>query len=228
MNRFSIAYTYIYILPALCLSLAMDVSANAYGPPISNDNEVVIHYSGVEVPLNRIVLVRKSAQYCAIIFTRCWAEIDEERTGKCAPNINMKGDVANDNKEAALKKYSIYQSFYQDDGTGNFTNKNVKIFQGTASWLPLRGPFRPFIYQPGDAYVKCGPNKFVWQYKTFIGVITTGKFMGDYGFEIAPTPWTDIGEVNIHDPRIKWYRYDEKRERIYIPIDKLWATPVSK
>jgi len=44
----------------------------------------------------------------------------------------------------------------------------------------------------------------------------------DYGFELAPTPWTDIKDVNIKDPRIKWYKYDEKRERFFIPIDKLW------
>jgi hypothetical protein len=44
----------------------------------------------------------------------------------------------------------------------------------------------------------------------------------DYGIELAPTPWTDIKELNIKDPRIKWYKYDEKRERVFIPIDKLW------
>jgi hypothetical protein len=28
--------------------------------------------------------------------------------------------------------------------------------------------------------------------------------------------------VNVFDPRVKWYRYDEKRERIFIHIDRLW------
>jgi hypothetical protein len=45
---------------------------------------------------------------------------------------------------------------------------------------------------------------------------------GDYGIELAPTKWTDISQVNVFDPRLKWYRYDEKRKDTFIPIDQLW------
>jgi hypothetical protein len=39
---------------------------------------------------------------------------------------------------------------------------------------------------------------------------------------LAPTPWKEISEVNLSDPRIRWYTYDEKREWKVIPIDKIW------
>jgi hypothetical protein len=39
---------------------------------------------------------------------------------------------------------------------------------------------------------------------------------------MAPTPWTQIEEVNLSDPRIKWFGYDEKRNWRVIPIEKLW------
>jgi hypothetical protein len=184
--------------------------------------EVAIYFSGVEIPLNRILLIRKDTHYCAVKFTRCWTEIDEERMKEYGTRMDRGGDIADILKDAARKKYAIYEAYYQGDATGNFANKNVKISQGKASWLPLRGPFRPFIYQPGDAHVECGPFKLGWEYKTGVSFIPSGKGMGDFGFELAPTPWTDISQVNVFDPRVKWYRYDEKRERIFIHIDRLW------
>jgi len=39
---------------------------------------------------------------------------------------------------------------------------------------------------------------------------------------MAPTPWTQIEEVELSDPRIKWFGYDEKRKWKVIPIDKIW------
>ncbi len=185
-------------------------------------NEVVIHFSGVEVPLNRILLIRKDTEYCAVKFIRCWTEIDEKRLKKYAKYITQGGDMAKDFRDAATKKYAIYESYYQKDGMGDFSGKNMQMRQGNASWLPLRGPFRPFIYQPGNAHIKCGPFNLGWQYRTGVSVIPAGKGMGGFGYELAPTPWTDISQVNIFDSRVKWYGYDEKRERTFIPIEKLW------
>ncbi|OGQ95294.1 MAG: hypothetical protein A2521_03960 [Deltaproteobacteria bacterium RIFOXYD12_FULL_57_12] len=162
------------------------------------DNEVAIHFNCIEVPLDRILLIRKDLHCCALKFTRLWTD--------------------NDGKE----KYADYEVYYQGDGTGNFANNNVTRSEGRASEFPLRGPFRPFIYQPGDSYVKCGPFKLGWNYKKKVAVMPPDKGLGDFGFELAPTPWTDIKEVDIKDQRVKWYRYEEKRKRVFIPIDKLW------
>jgi hypothetical protein len=39
---------------------------------------------------------------------------------------------------------------------------------------------------------------------------------------MAPTPWKEIEEVNLYDPRVRWFTYDEKRERKIIPIERIW------
>jgi hypothetical protein len=44
----------------------------------------------------------------------------------------------------------------------------------------------------------------------------------DQKVRMAPTPWKEIVEVNLSDPRIRWFAYDEERERRIIPIDKIW------
>jgi hypothetical protein len=161
-------------------------------------NEVAIHHSGIELPVERILMIRKNSFYCAIIFTSFWTEKD----GK--------------------EKYAAYKVYFQEDGTGDFSNKNVALSEGVASEMPLRGPFRPFIYQPGDSYIKCGPFRLTWAYRTFVGFMPPDKELGDFGFELAPTKWTDISQVNVFDPRLKWLRYDENRKRVNIPVDELW------
>ncbi len=162
------------------------------------DNEVFIGHACIEVPLGRMLLIRKDLHYCTLKFARLWTEKD----GK--------------------EKYAAYEVYYQGDGTGDFLNKNVIVSENRVSELPLRGPFRPFIYQPGNSHVQCGPFRLGWEYKKKVCFIPSGKGLGDFGFELAPTPWTNIKDVNTKDPRVKWYRYDEKRERIFVPIDKLW------
>jgi hypothetical protein len=185
-------------------------------------SEAVIDRGCVEVPLGTILLIRKDSHYCALKFIRYWTEIDEKQKEKNAPYEARGGIEAELARERYTKKYAAYEVFYQGDGSGDFLRNNVVKSEHIASWLPLKGPFRPFIYQPGDSYVKCGPYRLVWRYKKRVCFIPTGKGEGDFGFELAPTPWTEISQVNVFDPRVKWYRYDEKRERVFIPIDKLW------
>lgn len=48
------------------------------------------------------------------------------------------------------------------------------------------------------------------------------RYRPDLKVRMAPTPWKAISEVNLSDPRIRWFGYDEKRERKIIPIDKIW------
>jgi hypothetical protein len=210
------------ILSLVSVTFTMEGMAISLKPLKPIDNEVAIYFSGVEIPLNRIMLIRKNAEYGAVKFIKTWTELDEEVLKKYANYMNHGADMADHYRDISTKKYATYESYYQGKVTGNFSESNVKMMRETASWLPLRGPVRPFIYQPGNARVQCGPFKLVWQYKTCVSFIPSGKYMGDYGFELAPTPWTGIKEVNIKDPRIKWYKYDEKRERVFIPIDKLW------
>ncbi|HAR49063.1 hypothetical protein ER57_06780 [Smithella sp. SCADC] len=211
---------------------AAESVAGVYYPPKPKDDEVAIHSNYVAIPLNRILLIRKAGRhflfmplndrYCAVKFTRCWTEVDEERLKIFAKDI-AKGDAFSDSyKDISTKKFALYETYYQDDGTGDFTNNNVQVIKGKASWLPLEGRSRFTLTQPGDPSIKFGPYDLGWIYKTYVCLAPSHRLPGEFGFELAPTPWTDIKDVNIKDPRIKWYRDDEKRERVFIPIDKLW------
>jgi hypothetical protein len=218
----------IIILSALLLITMMFVPmSNIFASPPkqkAESNEVGIYQVGVEIPLNRIILIHKKKQYCALKFTKTWLEMDEERLKLLANDIKLGGATAESARKSAEKKYADYESYFNKDMSLNLTTQNVQQNKGTASLLPTQGSFRPFIRQPGNGCVECGPIKLLWGYKTSVSFIPLGKGlnMRDYGIELAPTPWTDIKEVNVKDPRIKWYKYDEKRERIFIPIDKLW------
>jgi hypothetical protein len=209
------------ILSLLFLIFTKEIFAYSYIEPRPKDDEAAIDLNSVSVPINRIILIRKDTNYCAVRFNKCWTELDEERFKTYASHADLGSDYIEYVRDISEKKYALYESYYQGNGTGDFANRNVQVTQGKAFWLPPVGPARLLTRQPGNTYVICGSYKLGWRYKTFISDIPYKKHPKDYGFELAPTPWTDIKEVNVKDPRIKWYRY-ERRKTIFIPIDKLW------
>jgi len=165
------------------------------GPPGPND--VHIGPNGVVMPLWRILLVRRDSEFCAVKFTKFWTEKMEE------------------------DKYATYESHYQADKTGNFLNKNVKFKKNKLSFPKPRGIGR-LAFSFGNKDIQCGSIKLWWGGGGSVHFFSTSQAQGDHGIELAPTKWTDISEVNVFDPRLKWYRYDENRKRVNIPVDQLW------
>lgn len=162
-----------------------------------NDSDVGIAPNALRVPMRLILLVRRNQEYCAIKFTKFW-------TGKTQDD-----------------EYARYESYYQSDKAGDFTNKNVKFIQGELSRPRLRGIGR-LSFSFGNKDIQCGPFKLFWSGKGWVCFFNSNQKQGDYGIELAPTKWNDLSEVNVFDSRLKWYRYDGNRKRINIPIDKLW------
>jgi hypothetical protein len=167
-------------------------------------DEVLIGPNAVVMPLGRIALVRKGSDYCAVKFTAAW-------TGKTEED-----------------RYATYESCYQGDGTGDFSNKNVQLGKGTLVLRRHVGPGRGFPAGCTNFNVKCGAIKLLWGGKGSLHHYGSHQKDGDYGIELAPTKWTDISQVNVFDKRLKWYRYDEKRKDTYIPIDQLWENGEDK
>ena len=163
----------------------------------STPNEVVITPVAVKIPLGKILLVRKTSEYCAVKFTKFW-------TGK-----------------TEFDWYASYESYYQGDKTGDFSNKNVLFIKDELSFPKPRGIGR-LAFSFGNKNVRCGPIKLFWFGQGWVCVYSSGEKQGDYGIELAPTKWADISQVNVFDQRLKWYRYDPKREDINIPVDQLW------
>lgn len=156
-------------------------------PWIPKPDEVVIGENGVSMPLGRILLARKDAEYCAMKFTDTWLG------------------------ETRYDHYTSYEFYYQRDGSGDFSKSNVVSGVGELFFPRVRIGL-PVIIGAKDI-IKCGGMEFKWRY--IASIITRNA-------EFAPTPWTSITEVDIHDPRIQWYRKDKRREPKVVHIDRLW------
>lgn len=174
-------------------------------PP--KDNEVHVGKTVIVMPLGKILLVRKDAAYCVIKFTKIWSE-----------NTSEVGTLF---VASGSDEYATYESYFQGDKTGDFSKKNVQFKKEKLSFPKPRGIGR-LAFSFGNKEIKCGGIKLFWGGKGSVSFYGEGQKQGDYGIELAPTKWTDISEVNVFDPRLKWYRYDENRKRVNIPVDKLW------
>ena len=177
---------------------------DAYPPDGYVPTDVSIDPNGMGMPIGRILLVRKGPESWAIKFTRIRANTYES------------------------EYYARYEVHYQKDGSGDFLKENVAFSEKTASGL------RPWYFMGAQwhltdkPYITCGNLKFGW-----CGALAWVHYPREsYGryydakvpvVELAPTPWTKIGQVRTSDPRIVWYRYDESRARTTVPVDKLWV-----
>jgi hypothetical protein len=190
------------LLAIVCLVVSPRVSRGRMatvdeGTKASSPDEVQIAPNGISVPIGLILLARKDQDRCAIKFTKFW-------TGKTPDD-----------------EYATYESYYQGSQTGNFGSKNVKLKAGKLSRPRLRGIGR-LSFSFGQKDIECGAMKFFWPGNSWVCFFNTSQKQGDYGIELAPTKWTDISQVNVFDPRLRWYRYDESRKDTILPVDRLW------
>ena len=149
----------------------------------------VLDPPGILVPINKILLLRKE---------------NSHGKGKIYGAIKF----IEINKE---KKYAVYEYYYQNDGSGNFLKENVK--KGKKK---LKDRYWSLIgriaFQLGTIYIKCGKFKLDWTSPSWVYFDNDS---GEYiGIEMAPTPWSNIKDVNVYDKSIKWYSYDDKNEKI--------------
>lgn len=164
---------------------------------IPGPDDVHIGKSAIVMPLGKILLVRRDSDYCAIKFMKFWA-------GKTEKDL-----------------YARYESYCQDDKTGDFSKLNVRVRKAELSFPKPRGIGR-LAFSFGNKEIDCGPVRLFWSGQGAVHFYSEGQKQADYGIELAPTKWTDILQVNVVDPRLKWYRYDENRKRMNIPADRLW------
>ncbi|MDO8723840.1 MAG: hypothetical protein Q7J31_16665 [Syntrophales bacterium] len=191
------------ILLLIIVLLEGIVMANADESQLPKANDVHLGPNAIGMPVGRLLLIRKGDDYCAVRFTHNW-------TG-----------------ETDYDQHAEYESYYQGDKTGNFRSANVKyrkeeVYYTKPSFSIFGHPVR--IGAKRD--IHCGPIELWWSagpFLTFVSFNRHDQKQGDYyGIELAPTKWSNISEVNVFDPRLKWYRYDERRQRANIPIDRLW------
>jgi hypothetical protein len=170
-----------------------------------HQGEVYVGPTGISLPNGRILLARKDKEYCAIRFLSYW----EKKNGK--------------------ERYASYESFYQGDGTGDFSWKNVNHKKGEVSDFGPGMFLGLFHTWGGELHLRCGPMRLRWggtSLATGLHFPPIDPVTKTYTIiEFAPTPWTDISQVNAVDPKIWWYQRDERRWHLYIPLDEFWNLP---
>jgi hypothetical protein len=192
-----------YLIIIICLVASIQIGGKEalaiyYGDVGSpGTNEIHIGKTAIEMPSGTILLVRKGLDYCAVKFF----EFSSDKTNE--------------------EFYARYESYYQGDQSGDFNKKNVQLETKDLSASKRYGVGR-FSFRFGNSDIRCGHFRLFWFGKGSVFFFSSSQEAGDYGIEIAPTKWSDISEVNVFDPRLKWYRYDENRQRVNIPIDRLW------
>ncbi len=115
--------------------------------------------------------------------------------------------------ETKYDHYTAYEFHYQGDGSGDFSKDTVESGTGELFFPKVRGWMGIPIISGAKDTIRCGGIKIKWFY------IATVDFLKN---ELAPTPWTSITQVNVHDHRIQWYQKDSKRKKRTIHIDRLW------
>jgi hypothetical protein len=205
----------------ICCFICFVFVFNAFGSTDQNLTDVVlIENNAIDVPLGRFILYRSDNQYAAIKFTKTWIK----EVGWYLKF--MAGKDAHDE----FSEYDIYSQF----GTLASTFNHATYAHRTVSLKVPRG-FGRASFQFGNPYIKYGQINLLWSGGPTVkyGMVNFVCFGPDswdttYKHELAPTPWTKIEEVNFNDPRLKWYKYDENRKEIIIPINKLWVDTSAK
>jgi hypothetical protein len=188
----------------VCLIALFCPGARANAEELAKANDVRLVPNAIGMPVGRILLMRaKDNGYCAIKFLQNW-------TGR-----------------TEYEQHAEYESYYQGDQTGNLRSETVQYRKEEVYYTkPGFAIFGHPIRIGAKRDIRCGPIELWWSagpLLTFVYFNRHDQKQGDfYGIELAPTPWTDISQVNVSDPRVKWYRYDDGRRSENIPIDKLW------
>ncbi len=166
--------------------------------------EAYIATTGASAPIGRFLLVRRGEDVCAVRFTRMYRGNDAH-----SPSVFSSGDES---------LYADYE-WYRPHSGSDFSSLQLESGHGQVSSTAMVGLWR-FAFGGGNRTVYCGPLPLRWIYPNNLGF----RFMTDppKEYEMAPTKWQDVREVNPQDQRLKWYRYDESRLNVYIPIDALW------
>lgn len=148
--------------------------------------QFVISAGYVKMPIGAFLLIRKNGEIGAIRLT----SIDPTGTewyGKF-----------------------VYESYFQGDGSDSFLAGNVVRQTEELNLRLERGLGRPFMYQPGPYMARIGKWKFPFGKPSMITMsdIRFWSGIGDHGYEFAPTSACNVSEIDVHDKRLRWFRFD--------------------
>jgi hypothetical protein len=162
----------------------------------------------VSAPMGRLLLARKGGTLCAFRFVSARRGHDKRE-----PTSFSSGE------ESLFGEYEW--ALLEEPEKGRV--KPVKSGKGEVSRKGSIGVGR-LATRIGRPAVSCGEVKAVWAYPnrlTFVAETPTGAFQYDNQLSLAPTAWREFSEINLADPRLKWYRLDSKRVERKVPVGEL-------
>ncbi len=158
---------------------------------------IVVGFSWVDMPLNKILLLKHNEKYCAIKF------ISFERLGD-----EKKATTFRSSAETLLATYLKYE----------FGSLNEKIDVGKVTEHKLVSKVTFGIgrltFGGGDKKIKCGEGHFYWEFPT--GVFVNRKVAQ---LSFSPTTYTDFTNISDSLPTISWLHYEEERPKKIISIN---------
>jgi len=159
---------------------------------------------GVATLPGRIVLVREQQHVCAIRF------------GKASRARDSRKPTSFDSGEESFD--TEYEYRYEDGPDRRFSAK-ASSGKGAVSRGPLRGIGR-LIWPSSRARIDCGAIEGMsWYYPSMLWMGDKGPTMSGQR-QFAPTGWRDFAQVDLRDPRLKWYSHSPGRE-LQIPLGEL-------
>ena len=186
------------LIPCCIVGAAEGASKDAW-PELSNN--IWIGHGRITMPIGRICLIRINSSHCAVRFVKAYPGKDE------------------------AEYFASYESWYQGDGSGDFQKSNVVSTTDDLSWKRPIGFGRLWLIQRFHDKIRCGANILEWLPRTSIYVPKDLEADPRFAVRFAPTIWQSIGQVDIHDPRIRWYepgKSDDRAPDIDFPFDQLW------
>jgi len=183
------------LLSEACSSNPPSKAQAAPAEPRDPYTTAAIHSRGIASPVGRLALLRKGTAVCAVRFTSFQRERDAS-----APLPSQFGE------EVMSAEYDWYLLPNKNHG---FTERAVKSGHEVLTLKQNTGIGR-FSFRRGTRVVRCGSMELGWGYPNWLSlVVVSDDKLRWNGIEIAPTAWQHIGQVNVADPSLRWYRHDE-------------------
>jgi len=187
--------SFIFLLLLMSIHFDMSFSGEEIIDPMTT---IYIFPTGIGIPPGRLLLTRNGNEYCAVKIVKV-----EDRGEK---------DYA--------KSRALVEAYYQGDQSGDFLKPNVKYQKSKIGPIRVGGCMPLDIHYLTGESIKCGTYNLFWIPPVNIN-FPFGKELREK-IEFAPTNWEDISEINLSDPRLRWYRYG-RRPVIKIPMKEYWG-----
>jgi hypothetical protein len=189
----------------ILLSLAMGTAMAGVATEKRTRTHARVDWHQVGAPFGRFLLIRKGTSTCAVRFT----EFHRGNNAK-PPTLFSSGDESH---------HAEYDWYWQADGSGDFRKPNVQSGHAKLIQKPLLG-IGSFAFQTGKVHVRCGPFKLLWHYPVAVSFDVRGE-CSDQRTELAPTALKNIGDITGNNPDTRWYKCDQTRKSLLIPLDEL-------